>query len=107
MAKTDINRLTGRYGPPIERVRKIFLEDLFIKMDRDERAARPRSYVIGPKKEAIKAYMEGGREKAYSVIQSKYTRNNGETAFSISQIDKWIDEYEENKKKARDDDDAR
>lgn len=108
MAKTDINRLTGKVKPPVERFRRYLLQESFNRMDSEANQKRKRTNILGPKTIAINAYIDGERrDKAYVVIQSRYVKSNGEPVYSKEIIDQWIDEYEQNQKKVRDDDDAR
>ena len=105
MAKADINRLTGYLGPRLEVQRREHLDKTLGQIDIALRT--PREKTVGARNQAIEAYKKGGRNFAYSVINLKFKISNGEPAYSNETIDKWIDEYEENRKRARDDDDAR
>lgn len=127
--KTDTNRKTGKWGPPMARQRRDRLEQVFLEIDRDTR--EPRKRQLGPKRIAIEIYKKYvilsaektvvgdkyrvvGRNAAYSFLKSKFKTIDGKEIYTKEMVNGWIDEYErdcyasnEKGRNVNDDDDAR
>lgn len=103
MPKSDVYKKSRKLT--YQALHKIFSETRGNAIDKENKPINPPQ--IGAKRQAIEAYKKCGRYAAHSIIREKFKRSDEKPAFSIEQIDNWIDEYEDSQKKVRDDDDAR
>ena len=96
MAKSDINRLTGRMGPSIDKIRRESLERVFQEMDKELNKKKANPMQPGIRQKIIVAYEKGGIEEAYKVVEEINKRYKKEI-FNKAKVDEWINEYKQTK----------
>lgn len=88
MAKTDINKLTGRIGQSLYKQRRNRLELVFYEIDKEEKRASKPEIKPGPRAKFMAAYRVVGFEEAKNCINKGLKKE----VYNNDILNKWIEE---------------